>query len=213
MGQGASQLLWEIRLRTPRLELRLPTDEELLDLYRVAEAGIHPPEEMPFFVPWTDDLNEEAFLAYHREMRDSWSPQSWRCNFVTFLDDRAIGTQGVEAEGFAEERTVETGSWLGAELQGRGYGFEQRAAVLEFAFAGLGARAATSGALAHNIPSQRISEKLGYRVTGTREVAPRGEPVPHYDYLIERSEWRCPIPVEIEGLEAALPQFGVTRSS
>jgi hypothetical protein len=34
--------LWEIRLRTPRLELRLPTDDKLLELYRVAEAGIHP---------------------------------------------------------------------------------------------------------------------------------------------------------------------------
>jgi RimJ/RimL family protein N-acetyltransferase len=205
--------LWDIRLRTPRLELRLPREDEILELYRVAEAGIHPPEEMPFFVPWTDDLNEEAFVAYHRDFRESWSPESWRCNFVTFLQGRPIGTQGIEAKDFAEVRTVETGSWLGMEFQGQGYGFEQRAAVLELAFRGLGARAADSGALVHNVPSQRISEKLGYRRTGTREVAPRGEPVPHYDYRIERGEWRCPIPVEIDGLEPALPLFGVTRSS
>jgi RimJ/RimL family protein N-acetyltransferase len=200
--------LRDLRLRTPRLELRLPTDDDLLELYGVAEGGIHPPDEMPFFVPWTDDLNEDAFLAYHRGSRESWSPESWQCDFVTLLEGRVIGTQGIAAKSFAEERTVETGSWLGADFQGRGYGFEQRAAVLEFVFGGLRARAATSGALVHNLPSQRISEKLGYRLTGTREVAPRGKPVPHYDYRIERNEWRCPIPVEIGNIEACLPLFG-----
>jgi RimJ/RimL family protein N-acetyltransferase len=205
--------LFDLRLRTPRLELRLPTDDELLELYRVAEAGIHPPEEMPFAVPWTDTLNEADFLAFHRGTRERWSPESWTCNFATFLESRVIGSQTVEAGSFAEKREVETGSWLGEAFQGRGYGFEQRAAVLELAFTGLGAHAANSGALVDNVASQRVSEKLGYRHTGTREIAPRGEPVPHYDYRIERDEWRCPIPVEIEGLEPALPLFGITRSS
>jgi RimJ/RimL family protein N-acetyltransferase len=205
--------LWDVRVRTPRLELRLPTDDEILELYRVAEAGVHPPEEMPFEIPWTDTLNEDDFVAYHRDFRATWSPELWRCNFVTFLQGRAIGTQGIEAANFAGERTVETGSWLGEAFQRRGYGFEQRAAVLEFAFGGLGADAATSGALVQNIASQRISEKLGYRMTGTHEIAPRGEPVVHYDYRIERDDWRCPIPVELDELEPALPLFGVTRSS
>jgi len=31
-----------------RLELRLPSDKELVELFRVAEGGIHPPDEMPF---------------------------------------------------------------------------------------------------------------------------------------------------------------------
>ena len=204
--------LWEIRLRTSRLELRLPTDEELLDLYRVAEAGIHPPAEMPFEVPWTDTLAQESFLAFHRSAWEAWSPDRWTCNFGTFLDGRIIGSQTIEAANFAATREVQTGSWLGQVFQGKGYGFEQRAAVLELAFAGLGARAANSGALVHNIASQRVSEKLGYRHTGTREIAPRGEPVRHYDYRLERDEWRCPLPVEIEGVEAALVLFGITRS-
>jgi len=41
-----------------------------------------------------------------------------------------------------------------------------------------------------------------------REIAPRGEPVTHYDYRIERSEWRCPVEVEMVGVEPALPLFG-----
>lgn len=204
--------LFGLRLRTPRLELRLPTDDELVDLYGVAEAGVHPPDEMPFAVPWTDTLEREAFVSFHREARASWSPQRWTCLLGAFLDGRIIGVQAIEATDFAFDREVETGSWLGEEFQRRGYGFEQRAAVLELAFAGLGARAARSGAIVHNVASQRISEKLGYRHTGTRDIAPRGEPVPHFDYRLERDEWHCPIPVEIVGLEPALPLFGIPRT-
>ena len=205
--------LWRIRLRTPRLELRLPTDAELLELYRVAAAGIHPPEEMPFGVAWTDTLNEEDFLAFHRRTWEEWSPETWECNFVTFVNGRPVGSQAITAKEFAAKREVGTGSWLGAPFQRQGYGTEQRAAVLEFAFRGLGAKAATSGPLVDNIASQRVSAKLGYRTTGMSELAPRGKPVPHYDYRMEREEWQCPIPVEIEGLEPCLPLFGVTRSS
>ena len=132
--------LFALRLRTPRLELRLPTEDELLELFHVAEAGIHPPEEMPFEIPWTDTLAEDAFLAFHHEQRDHWSPERWACNFVTFLDGRVIGTQAIEAEGFAGERRVQTGSWLGQAFQRRGYGLEQRAAVLEHRLVPLAAR-------------------------------------------------------------------------
>lgn len=200
--------LWEIRLRTPRLQLRLPTDDELLALYRVAEAGIHPPEEMPFFFAWTDDLNEDSFITFHRAAWESWRPEKWTLNFVTFVEGRPIGTQGVWSKDFPTTRTVDSGSWLGEPDQGHGFGTEQRAAMLEFAFRGLGAEAAISGALEGNVRSQRISERLGYRPTGTSEAAPRGEPVVQQDYRLERADWRCPIPVEIEGLEACLPLFG-----
>jgi RimJ/RimL family protein N-acetyltransferase len=206
--------LWDLRVRTPRLELRLPTEDELVELFRVAEGGIHPPEEMPFFVPWTDDLRLDAFVEYHRDTWAAWRPEQWLLNLFTFLDGRPIGSQGVGAEEFAVRREVETGSWLGAQYQGRGLGTEQRAAVLELAFAHLGAEVAVSGSIVHNRSSQRVSEKLGYRVTGTRTIAPRGDPVEHFDYRLERDEWSCPIPVEVEGIKPALPLFGaVTPSS
>jgi RimJ/RimL family protein N-acetyltransferase len=204
--------LWRLRLRTDRLELRLPSENELIELFHVAEAGIHPPEEMPFFVPWTDDLRLDAFIEFHRGAWETWRPEKWTLNLITFLRGRPIGSQGIGAENFAETREFETGSWLGVPHQGHGLGTEQRAAVLELGFRGLGARVAVSGSIVHNISSQRVSEKLGYRVTGTRTIAPRGEPVEHYDYRLERADWHCPIPVELEGVERSLPLFGaVTR--
>jgi RimJ/RimL family protein N-acetyltransferase len=206
--------LWDIRVRTPQLELRLPTEDELVELFRVAQGGIHPPGEMPFLVPWTDDLRLEAFIDFHRGCWQGWRPEKWSLNLVTFLEGRPIGSQGIEAATFAADRTVMSGSWLGAPYQGHGLGTEQRAAILELAFANVGAQVAVSGSMVHNLSSQRVSEKLGYRVIGTHTVAPRGEPVEHYDYRLERDEWVCPIPVEVEGVEAALPLFGaVTPSS
>lgn len=200
--------LWDIRLRTPRLVLRLPTEAELVALFRVAEGGIHPPEEMPFYVPWTDDLRLEAFLEFHRGVWAAWRPERWSLNLVAFLDGRPVGSQGIEAVDFATKREVETGSWLGSPYQGRGLGTEQRAAVLELAFKGLGAEAALSGSFVHNVKSQRVSERLGYRRTGTRTMKSRGRPVEHIDYRIERGEWLPPLAVELEGVEPALPVFG-----
>ena len=46
--------LFDLRVRTPRLELRYPSDDDLVALVDLARMGIHPPETMPFSTPWTD---------------------------------------------------------------------------------------------------------------------------------------------------------------
>jgi RimJ/RimL family protein N-acetyltransferase len=202
--------LHALRLRTPRLELRLPTRDELVELFRVAETGIHPPEEMPFGRAWTDDLRLEKFLAFHEGALAAWTPERWDLNLVTFLDGRPIGSQSLHGHSFGLTHEVGSGSWLGAPYQRQGLGTEQRAAVLELAFAGLGARAAYSGALVHNLASQRVSEKLGYRFIYEDTLSPRGAPVAHRNYRLAREDWRSPVRVEIEGLDACLPLFGVS---
>ncbi len=168
--------LYGLRLRTPRLELRVPTADELETLYDVAAAGIHPPEVMPFAVAWTDDLTRERFIAYHRDMRESWTPEAWNLDFGAWTGGALVGVQGIGAKGFAESRTVGTGSWLGAIHQGRGIGTEMRAAVIELAFRHLGAVAVTSSAFETNLASRRISEKLGYRIVGHDTDEPTRHP-------------------------------------
>jgi RimJ/RimL family protein N-acetyltransferase len=201
--------LYDLRIRTPRLELRVPRDDELEDLYAVAAEGIHPPEEMPFGVAWTDDLSLETFLAYHRGLREAWTPESWKVDLGTWANGALVGMQGIGADGFAQSRTVATGSWLGGRHQGQGIGTEMRAAVLELAFGHLGAVAVTSSAFESNLASRRVSEKLGYTVTGRETLSPRGTPKPHLLLRLERSDWRGPpVPVEVAGAEPCLPLFG-----
>ncbi len=60
--------LFDLRLRTDRLELRLPTDDELAMLCLIAMEGIHDPGEMPFGYPWTKVPSprfEREFAQFH----------------------------------------------------------------------------------------------------------------------------------------------------
>lgn len=205
--------LFDLRLRTPRLELRSPTDDDVFALLDLAHAGIHDPDQMPFAVAWTDlesPAFERSFLAYFWGSRASWTPERWRLPLAVLLDGRPVGIQEVQATDFAMLRTVDTGSWLGRAYQGQGIGTEMRAAVLALAFDGLGAEVATSGAIEGNIASHRVSEKLGYELNGEARLAPRGTPVVEHHYRIMRARWDPGrYPVRIEHLEACRSMFGL----
>jgi RimJ/RimL family protein N-acetyltransferase len=198
-----------LRVRTPRLELRLPTEAELVELYEVAAAGIHPPEEMPFAFAWTDHLTQESFLAHHHSSRETWTPGSWTLDLGTWVEGVLAGVQGIGATAFAENRTIGTGSWLSQRFQRLGVGTEMRGAVVELAFRELGAAAVTSSVFEASTASRRVSEKLGYRVVGQDTQSPRGVPLPHLQLRLEREQWRgAPFRVDVESIERCLPLFG-----
>jgi len=205
--------LFALRAFTDRLELRWPTDADLDELARVAAAGIHDPAVMPFAVPWTDappgDL-ERRMLQYHWSVRGALSAEDWKLELVVVEAGRIVGSQGLYAKGFATEGTVVTGSWLGRGFQGRGLGREMRAAVLDLAFHGLGARAAHSGAFAHNPASQRVSLALGYRMVGIDQLECRGVLRDHYRFRLERAGWLAHPHrrARWEGLAACRPLLG-----
>lgn len=191
--------LTRLRLRTPRLELRLATVAELRRLYAVAEAGIHDPAEMPFAVAWTDDLNLPDFLAHMTAV----DPKALL--LVAFLDGEPVGVQELDLA----LPEVRTGSWLGRAHQGRGLGTEMRTAVLAFAFGHLGAEVARSGAIQGNPQSLGVSRTLGYERVGEHLVSPRGEPVVHTDVELRRERFRPPVEVEVAGpLPTLLPLLG-----
>jgi RimJ/RimL family protein N-acetyltransferase len=208
--------LYGLRLRTPRLELRLGSRAELEALAEVAKAGIHPPDEMPFAVPWTDASEDPGFVvdfvAHHEETLAAWAPEDWRLNLLAFHDGAPVGSQALRATRYSVDRAVDTGSWLGSASQGRGLGTEMRAAVLELSFRWLGARAARSGWLEGGAAqSAGVSARLGYREVGIHLERPRGEPVAHHDLVLDAADWTCPFAVEISGVEPCLPLFGATR--
>ena len=197
-----------LRITTPRLELRLGTVAELRELYRVAAAGIHDPAEMPFAVPWTDSLEEDSFLAYHRECVASWRPDAWNLNLIAFHDGRPIGSQGITGGNVTQSRTVSTGSWLGRQWQTRGLGTEMRAALLCLAFDHLDAETAMSGAVDGNAQSLGVSRKLGYETVGSHTIRPRREPVEHADLELRRERFSSPVAVAVDGFDGLRPLFG-----
>jgi RimJ/RimL family protein N-acetyltransferase len=207
-------VLHGLRLRTERLELRLPTREEIVLLAQVAEAGVHPPEQMPFRVAWTDGAGKPGFvesvLDYHLGSLRDWTPERWSLDLSVWAGGEPIGVQGMRAEGFADARRVETGSWLGQRFQGQGYGTEMRVAMLDLAFLGLGAVAAESGYAGDNLQSKGVSAKLGYESAGEGWESPRGEPIRHLKLAVTAARWREleHAATRIEGLDGYLPLFG-----
>ena len=205
--------LFGLRLRSERLVLRLPTDDDLVDLMAVAKAGIHPPGEMPFGVAWSTLPSpdfERGFVQHHWLRRATWTPDEWWLNLLVELDGAPIGSQTVHADRFAVTRTVGTGSWLGRAFHGRGYGKEMRAAVLGFAFDGLGARVATTEAFLDNAPSNGVSRSLGYAENGFGSLAPEGVDRVTQRFRMTVDDWRSRPrpPLAIEGLEACRDLFG-----
>ena len=204
-----------LRLTTPRLELRLAQPEELSALADLAAQGIHDPDVMPFLVEWTD---QEPAAVARSVVQHYWrrlalvTPEDWGLPLVVFLSGTPVGTQHISAKRFAVLREVSTGSWLGRRYQGQGIGTEMRAAVLHLAFAGLGAREATSGAFTHNTASEHVSRKLGYRPDGIERYVVRGETATSQRLRLSRADWEAhrTVPVAIEGLEPCLAQLGAT---
>jgi len=206
--------LYALRIKSKRLVLRLPTDDDLLGLIDLAKAGIHAPDVMPFAVAWTDVPSpafERSFVQHHWEGRASWTAAAWTLHLMVELDGEPIGAQSTRAIDFPGQRTVDTGSWLGRAWQGRGLGAEMRSAVLAFAFDALGAVLAETEAFYDNAPSNGVSRSLGYRPAGEGSLSPRGEALPTQRWQMTADAWRSRPrpPIAVEGLEACRELFGV----
>jgi RimJ/RimL family protein N-acetyltransferase len=206
--------IFGLRIATPRLELRIPDDEDLVELFEAARAGIHPAAEMPFGIPWTDGIEEpgalERFLSFFWTARGALTAEKWQLPFAVVSDGAIVGIQELMAEDFAGSRSVSSGSWLTTSAQGRGIGVEMRAAVLHLAFAGLGALEALTQAWHDNPASQRVSLRLGYVHEGEQMLARRGEPTRHLRYRLTREAWQSNRfdGIELHALEPCLPLLG-----
>ena len=202
-----------LRLRTPRLELRLPGLEELDALAQLSAEGVHDPGWMPFFVPWTDLPPAErarSVMQFHWRTLAGWTPHDWTLQLAVFLDGQVAGTQNISGRDFAIVGEVSTGSWLGQRYQGQGIGTEMRAAVLDLAFSGLRAGSAVSGALAGNAASAGVSRRLGYQPNGLIRRRVRDAPGQEQRFTLDRDRWQQyrTVPVETDGLGPCLPDFG-----
>lgn len=208
--------LFDLRVRTERLELRIPTPGDLEALANFAADGVHDPDQMPFTTPWTDvepEARARSVLQWAWRQWGALQPQDWNMDFAVLLDGRVVGTQGIGARQFAVLREVRTGSWLGRRHQGRGVGTEMRAAVLHLAFEGLGARHACSSAFEDNDASLGVSRKLGYLDDGLEWHARRGAPAATLRLRVDRERWAAhrSVDVRFEGLEPCLPFLGVDQ--
>jgi RimJ/RimL family protein N-acetyltransferase len=211
-GPASFWPLFDLVVRTPHLELRLPREDEFEALIELAGQGIHDPETMPFFVPWTDLEPEQRARTTAQWLwghRANWSPENWTFTGAVFVGGRPIGMQDMNAEHFRAVRSVETGSWLGRAHQGQGLGREMRQAMLHLAFAGLGAEEALSGAFEDNAASLATSRSIGYEQNGEARGRRRDGSGRTIRFRLGREQWerRRRDDIEIVGLEPCVDLF------
>ncbi|WP_300344394.1 GNAT family protein [Nesterenkonia sp.] len=178
-----------LRIESPRLVLRQLRETDFPAYLAAASSGVRNSQKCPFISPWDENSPEEMArnsLTWVYSRRASIGPDSWFLMLAVFEKDddggegRLIGMQDVSADRWQVLRTVVTGSWMRRDAQGQGYGKEMRAAMLMWAFDHFGAQYAESGAYEWNEPSKRVSQSLGYFVSGTKRVA---------DAYGEQAEW------------------------
>jgi len=211
-GPRAFWPLFGLVVRTPRLEWRLPHEDEFGALVELADRGIHDPGSMPFFVPWTDfepAQRARTTAQYLWRHRANWHADNWAFTGTAFVGGEPIGMQDMEAQHFRAVRSVESGSWLGRDHQGRGLGREMREAMLHLAFEGLGAVEALSGAFEDNAASLATSRAIGYEENGEARGKRRDGSGRTIRFRLGREAWdsRRRDDIEIFGLDECLDMF------
>jgi RimJ/RimL family protein N-acetyltransferase len=142
-----------LRITAGPVELRGVTDDLLGPLAELAIKGVHDPDFMPFFVPWSIAPAAEMprnMAQFHWGQRANFSLEQWGMDLAVFYDGQLVGSQGFSTRDFLVTRIGETGSWLGREFHGRGIGTAMRKVICAFIFDHLGAEFITSSGYREN---------------------------------------------------------------
>ncbi|WP_150461128.1 GNAT family N-acetyltransferase [Nesterenkonia ebinurensis] len=202
-----------LRIISPRLILRQVRETDFGAYVAAASSGIMKGPRNSFASPWDENTPTDIAknsLTWLWSRRPAIGPDSWYLMLAVFVrsedgsEGPLIGMQDVWAEKYRVLRSLETASWLRADQQGKGYGKEQRAAALLWAFDHFDAEYAQSGAYDWNEPSKRVSESLGYFQCGTKRVTDAHGKQPEWEiaYRMAKSDFIRPSwSVKVEGNE------------
>jgi RimJ/RimL family protein N-acetyltransferase len=205
--------LFDLRIRTPDLELRPMTEADLTLVADLLPDDVwQDPNIQP--IPAGDEQTTRGILAHQSYWQSlaSWRPEAWAVRFMVSAGGEYIGTQELEGRDFPVLRTADSSSYLIRAARGRGYGKQMRAAVLALAFGPLQAQAAVSAAWHDNHASLGVSRALGYRPNGEALHA-HGERVDtELHVLLKRADWLASgvaDQVTISGFEPCRHLFGL----
>lgn len=215
---GVDPPVWPVhgvRLTTADLGLTVTVESDLAALARVLPDDVEQDPHATTYAGLDVGANRRAVLAqsYWRAL-GTWSPRDWALPFTVRRDGEVVGMQWLEGTEAGEGCVVDSSSWLVAEVRGRGWGRQMRAAVLTLAFGSLGARAAVSSAVLANGASLGVSRALGYEDSHRSVLKHSGEVLQHV--RLERAAWqasRAGASVTVHGVDVdVLALFGIEEA-
>lgn len=207
--------LFDLRVRSPRLELRYIDDEVAAELALLATKGIHDVGFMPFAMPWSLEPSpalERNTMQFYWRCRAKMSPTDWNINLATIVDGTVVGTTALIAKDFPILRAFETGSWLGRTFQGQGIGKEMRVATLHLGFLGFAGQLATTGAWDDNGPSLGVTNSLGYTATAHRRGVRQDRAATMHHFELSRADFVARLQrhdIELHGVDDCLSLLGL----
>jgi ribosomal-protein-alanine N-acetyltransferase len=120
--------------------------------------------EVGEFVSWLPRTGEEA----DRSLRDAIDQQTSKNRTRFFMavvrkeDDEVVGDVGIT---LLEENTADIGWFIRRRHWGMGYAGEAAALMLRYGFECLGLRQIQASCQKENVRSQRVMQKIGFRLT------------------------------------------------
>jgi len=203
-----------LRIRSGPLELSVIRDGDIAALVKLAEEGIHDPDQMPFAFPWTQQPDGElgrVMAQHYWRSRAEFTHLQWSLELVVRRDGEVVGIQAIGATHFLVTRTGESGSWLGRRHQGRGTGTLMRQTLCAFLFDHLDFEQVTSAAFTDNPASMAVSRKVGFRPNGrTREKRRDGELAISRRLTLDPADLvRSSYPISVEGVAALRGLIGL----
>jgi RimJ/RimL family protein N-acetyltransferase len=202
---------FDLRITCGEVLLRGVTDTDLEVLAAVVPDDLEMnPANEPFALLRPDADKRRQLVAEIWKHRGTWSPDAWCLDLAVEVDGRVVGVQALEGEHFPLLKTVDSFSWLSAEVRGRGLANLMRTGVLDLAFEHLGAEVAVSSARTDNPASLAVSYRMGYVDNGlSRTNTPTG-PCELQHVRLTRTAWRQRgRTAEVSGVEPCLPWFGI----
>jgi RimJ/RimL family protein N-acetyltransferase len=220
MMQGMASTAWplfELRVTTPQLTLRLPTDAELMRLADRAAGRVLPPEQAIFMTEWTQLPSprfERNLMQFHWRLRADWTPARWWLALGIYPtgEEDAVGGIDATTEQFARTRAATSGWWLLQEWRGRGLGREALAALAHLLFDGLDAHEVRAIVHPDNAASLGAARAAGFIHDGTeRSIGGDGVAYDAVRVLLRRDGWtqRRRADIAIAGLDGCRELFGV----
>ncbi|MGH2686564.1 MAG: GNAT family N-acetyltransferase [Actinomycetota bacterium] len=155
---------------TERLRLEPVGPEHAEQIWNAAEASL---DELRPWLPWARAASPEASRDFAERSETAWVADTDYA-FTVMEEGEVVGGVGLHTPRL--EGLGEIGYWSRTDRTRRGYTTEACNALLAFAFQTVGLYRVELRAGVENRASQRVAEKLGFRLEGTlRQGCPSGE--------------------------------------
>ena len=157
------------RLETANLQLERAQTIFADSAWRAIKSSLR---ELKPWLPWTVNASLEETTTFLEGAAKRWSAGTGWC-FVILSEEAVAGV--IELSSYDPMlASAEVGYWIRSDLAGRGFMTEAGRALLDFGWDHVGLYRISLLAAVGNVASNRVAQKLGFRLEGTARGASRG---------------------------------------